>query len=65
MSSAPEGLGEQSEVRRGRATNRGAGVTATRKESRAKGGDGSRGKQSQVPREISSVRKMEERRWSG
>lgn len=50
MSSAPDGLGEQNEVRRGRdherGLNRGAGVTGTRKERRTKGGDGSRGKQS-------------------
>lgn len=50
MSSAPDGLGEQNELRRGRdherGLNRGAGVTGTREERRTKGGDGSRGKQS-------------------
>lgn len=51
-SNAPEGLGEQNDIRRGqghkRGLNRGAGKTETRKESRTKGGDGSTGKQSKV-----------------
>lgn len=50
MSSAPKGLGEQKRDQEGRGhekgLNRGAGVTATRKVSRTKGGDGSGGNQS-------------------